>query len=332
MQQGQPKPRTWRELLSNLSAEEKRRIIDELGIQSKTLGRWIRGQTELPRPGRIRQLLNILPPGTRTLFIESIQEDPNFSRYASEISPPSSKVEIPSTFYSRILEANVITPANLRFTTICQLILLQIVRQLDLDHLGLSVIILKCTPPAQATRVRTLYQQASLGTPPWNTVIEQKSFFLGAESLAGQAVMTHRPIFMQDIRGDGDPALLSAHWDEYTVGAGAFPIEKNERVAGCLLIRSTQGDFFTYRRLTLIQQYCHLLVIAIDDGEFYEPQQIELRLVPSIEVQQAYLAQFHKWVSTVIKQAHVSKQPKNWLEAEREVRQHIEAELLEGNA
>ncbi len=53
MQQEQHRPRTWRELLNSLDTQEKRRIITLLGIQEKTLERWISGKTELPRMSKI---------------------------------------------------------------------------------------------------------------------------------------------------------------------------------------------------------------------------------------------------------------------------------------
>ncbi len=322
------RPQTWRELLSSLSMEERKRIVNALGIQNKTMERWIRGQTGHPHPNRMRQLFKVLPARTRALFIEFVQQDPAFS-HAANIPLPGISTEIPSAFYSRVLEANVSTSRSLRFTSICQLVLLQAVRQIDPDRLGLYMVILKCTPPAHGKKVQSLCQYFSLGTLPWSTIVEQKSVFLGAESVVGQAVMTHRPFVFQDIHGDGDLDILSVYQNEHPASVVALPIKKNGRIAGCLLVLSTQPNFFTPNRLKIIQQYCHLVVIAIEDDEWYEQQQIELRLMPPLRVQQEYLAQFQKRVSTAIKQAHRDGHPKNWLEAEREVQQRIEAELLE---
>src|SRR5438477_11338232 len=108
MQQKQLRPWTWRELLNSLDVQEKRRIISLLGIQEKTWERWISGQTELPRMNKIQQLFTILPAKTRRLFIESVQQDPDFSRYAAEIPLLTPRTTIPSTFYSRIIQANVL--------------------------------------------------------------------------------------------------------------------------------------------------------------------------------------------------------------------------------
>jgi hypothetical protein len=330
MQQDEQGSPTWRELLGSLDMKEKRRIINSLGIQGKTLERWIRGQTELPHPGHIRQLLIVLPAQTRTRFIESLQQDPHFSKYAAEIPLPGSKVEIPLAFYSRVIEANVTTPAHLRLATIHQIVLTQIVRQLDFEHRGILAIILKCTPPAHGNKVRTLHHLFSLGASPWDTVIKLQNFFLGAESLAGQSVMKHELLVIQDIRNKDDhPDFQPLHLDKNTVSVAALLLQKDERIAGCLLICSTQPHFFTPDRLAIARQYRNLLVVAISDGEFYEQQQIELSSMPPVTVQREYLIHFHKRVSSAIKQAQLDGYSMQWLEAEQEVRQHIEAELIE---
>jgi hypothetical protein len=325
----QQEPQTWRELLGSLNVEEKRKIIAELGIQSKTLERWIRGYTELPRAHRLRRLLALLSPQKRAHFVALAQQDPHFVKYAEEILLPGVKKGILSPFYAYVLEANVFTPGALRFTTICQLVLIQALRQLDPSRIGLSITILKCTPPSAGEKVRSLSQQFSLGNPPWNSVIEQKSFFLGAESMTGQAVMTCNPFVIQNIRNRDESGMQSIDLDEYIMSAAALPLQRDGRVAGCLLVVSTQPNFFIPSRFTLLEQYAHLLVIAFRDDELYERQQIDLQLVPSLWEQRPYLAHLRDRVSNVIKQAGLAGQSKTWLEADQEVRQQIESELLE---
>jgi hypothetical protein len=325
----QQEPQTWRQLLGSLNGEEKRKIIAELGIQGKTLERWIRGYTELPRPRSLRHLVALLPPQKRARFLVLAQQDPHFGKYAEEILLPGVKKGILSGFYAYVLEANVLTPSALRFSTICQLVLIQAVRQLDPNRIGLSLTILKCTPPSPGGKVRTLSQQFSLGNPPWNHMIEQKSFFLGAESITGQAVMACSPFVIQNIRNRDEPGIQSIHLDEYIMSAAALPLQRDGHVAGCLLVVSTQPNFFIPSRFALIEQYGHLLMVAFHDDEFYERQQIDLQFVPSLGEQRAYLAHLRNRISTLMKQASLAGQSKTWLEADREVRQQLESELLE---
>src|SRR5436305_9448643 len=54
--------RTWRELLANIirDGKEKQRLIEELGINSITLTRWVNGDSD-PRPQNLRRLISVLP-------------------------------------------------------------------------------------------------------------------------------------------------------------------------------------------------------------------------------------------------------------------------------
>jgi GAF domain-containing protein len=325
----QQEPQTWRQLLGSLNGEEKRKIIAELGIQGKTLERWIRGYTEFPRPRHLRRLLALLPPQKRVRFLVLAQQDPHFGKYAEDILLPGVKKGILSGFYAYVLEAKVLTPSALHFPTICQLVLIQAVRQLDPNRVGLSLSILKCTPPSPGGKVRTLSHQFSLGNPPWNHATEQKSFFLGAESIPGQAVMAGSPFVLENIHNRDEPGIQSIHLDEYMMSAAALPLQRDGHVAGCLLVMSTQPNFFVPSRFALIEQYGHLLVLAFQDEEFYEPQHIDLQFVPSLGEQRAYLAHLGERISTLMKQAGLAGQSKTWLQAEQEVRQQLESELLE---
>jgi hypothetical protein len=160
-------------------------------------------------------------------------------------------------------------------------------------------------------------------------VIEQKSFFLGAESIPGQAVMACSPFVLENIRNRGESGIESIHLDEYMMSAAALPLQRDGHVAGCLLAVSTQPNFFIPSRFALIEQYSHLLLVAFHDDELYERQQIDLQFVPTLGEQRAYLAHLGERISTLMKQAGLAGQSKTWLQAEREVRQQLESELLE---
>lgn len=319
----------WRELLGSLNEEERQQIINELGIRDKTLERWIQGHTMLPRSKRVHQLLTVLPPQIRIAFIESIEQDPAFSKYREEFILPSRPLGISSTFYMRVLEANSTASKNFRFTMICQLVLLQMVGQLDPDHRGLSVSILKYTSPSEGKKVRTLHQYFSLGTAPWSNVIEQKGFFMGAESVVGQAAFSQKPSVIQDTHITTSSDIHLLHADASTRSIAGIPLLRGAESAGGLLIVSTQAQFFTRNRVTLLQKYCHLLGVALADNEFYGRQQIDLHAMPSVSEQQHLLDQFRQRISTILRQRNAIRQTTSWQEAEQEVRQALEAEFLE---
>src|SRR5436305_9131928 len=318
---------SWRDLLRDLEVEEKQRIIKALGIQEKTWERWIRGNTTLPHLGRIRQLLAVLPTNTQAQFLACLERDPNFAKYGIEQLLSVKRPDISSTFYSHFIEANVVTPEPLRFMTLCQLIVLGMVGHLDADRQGIYVVILSCTPPIPGQPVRTLSQRLSLGTPPWSNVLQSQHYFLGAESLASQAILTLRPHIIQAHRGSEGFALLSVFQNEHSASGAAVPIQKQGRVAGCFLILSTPPNFFTAHVLTILQRYCELAAIAMRDDEWYMPEQCTLHMMPSASLQQTYLAGFCDRVSMQCKRSS-DESLANWEQAERVVRQQFEAELI----
>ena len=319
---------TWRDLLRNMEGGEKRRIIEALGIQEKTWERWIYGQTVLPHPNRIQQLLAVLPVSTRASFLVSLRQDPNFSKSVAHLQLYEWKKGISSIFYSHVLRANMIIPEPVRFITLCQLILLEIVGHFDPDQQGLSVAILTCTPPGLEKSVRTLNQRFALGTPPWSKVLQQPRFFLGTKSLAGNAVVAQDAKVWQSIHRPQDDVLWSVYQNEHIASSAAVPILKQRRSGGCLFLLSTQPDFFTSTRIATIQRYCELLVIALRDDEWYEAEQFNLQVMPPASIQQTYFVRFDQQVATRCKQQVRDGWPVNWLEAERMVLQQVEAELI----
>jgi GAF domain-containing protein len=151
--------------------------------------------------------------------------------------------------------------------------------------------IFTCTIPFQEGKVRSLLQQCSLGTHPWVTIVNQSSFFVGAESITGRAVMGCKPVVIQQRQAENG---ASPHWDAYTVSAAAHSIRRGERVAGVLFVASAEEHFFTPDRLKVLRDYCHLLVLAFDEEELYPQEQLALGVMPPMLVQQNYLAQVLK--------------------------------------
>src|SRR4030095_13925270 len=114
-----------------------------------------------------------------------------------------------------------------------------------------------------------------MGTPPWAGDLEEKALLLGAESLAGPVTVSCRMEQVGDLHTNR--TFLPAYQAEHEVSAVACPIMRACRVAGCLLISSTQVDYFVPEtRLTLIHDYANLLALAFDHDDFYNPDQLAL--------------------------------------------------------
>jgi hypothetical protein len=178
-----------------------------------------------------------------------------------------------------------------RFWTLSNFILHQALGQLDPNHVGLAVTLIKCMPPKQGI-VRSLREQVGHGTPPWGMNLEQQAVLLGSESMAGFTVMNGRPLIRQNQQEH--EGRFPAHWTEWEVSAAAYPIQRAGAVAGSFVVSSTQPDYFLPFRVKLIEQYSELLALAFEHEEFYPLDVINLYEMPVYTAQREPLASLHK--------------------------------------
>ena len=309
----------WRKLLENITADaqERQRLANELGVNPITLTRWASGETN-PRQENLRRLLKALPAQQEALSQLLAEEFPAFDMPAEE----GRSEHIPGEIYSRILNMYVNTLEAQRSWYISDLIVQLALGQLDPNHLGMAITIAQCMPPSGgAGKVRSLRQNAGRGTPPWNTYLDQAVLFLGIESLAGYAVSVGHLVTLQSRT---EQTQVSVRWEEWEESAVASPILLGGRVAGCLIVSSTQPGYFLEFRQNLIRQYTELLTLVFRSEEFYAFQDIELGLMPSDELQIPRFSQFRQRVSRVLQE----QRPMTMREAELLVWADLEAELL----
>ena len=310
-------PETWKDVLKSLKKGEKQHIIDALGIQERTLTRWIQGETDHPHLSHLEMLIPALPPTKRVHFLEVIEHDPAFAKYRVSLPLLTNPAELSSAFYALMMSAYTHTEDTLLFDTICVPILFHATALLDAMHVGLHISVVLYTPPTEKTgRVRSLTQRIALGTPPWGTIVTHNKVFYGQEFLQKTRMIGER-VSLGDFAGCIQDASIAT-----------FSIGLQGRSGGYLLIRSTQPDFFDARRQKIINHYCDLLVLALKSEDFYDLQQIELAEMPPIDIQRPYLAQVQS------RMAHVNEANQGkgtlscWHEAEKVVLQQLEAELL----
>lgn len=311
----------WRELLSKIikDSHEKQRIANELGVSVITLTRWVSGES-MPRTHNLRLLLKALPDH-RDAFLDVLPDD--FSQSISEqVEDEDAAQEIPSVFYARVLNAHCNLPRILHFSSICDVILQQALKQLDPNREGMEITVVQCMYPASDGKIRSLREGLGRGTPPWNRELEQRTLFLGAESLSGYVVSSGRPLAIPS-RQQG-LNLFPVQWVEWEESAMAYPIMMADQIAGCLLVSSTQPDYFlSLARQKLVQQYAELLLVAFEPDNFYNLRSIDLGRMPPYEVQRSYLGNFRQRVAETMIRHHLDV-----VQAERAVWQQIEEELL----
>lgn len=319
---------TWRELLGHVieRSQERQRIAHALGINPLSLGRWVNG-TSNPRLPKLQMLLDALPQYRSAMLASMIEEFPHFAALLEGNTANEAVQEIPSAFYTRAISAFVQAPRMQRFWTTSNNILQQALGQLAPRGYGVAITLVQCMPPSQGQKVRSLRERIGRATPPWQTNLEQSAIFLGAESLAGSAVMNRRPLVIENREERGN--LYPAHWVEWEESAAAYPITLAGAVAGCLLVSCTYPNFFLPARRTLLQNYAELMTVAFEPGDFYAPEIIDLRLMPYYRLQEQHLVQFRQRVSDVMLQSARSGQPLDILQAQAVVWKQLEEEFLE---
>jgi hypothetical protein len=318
--------KTWRELLGKIisNTQEKQRIAQSLKINPVTLSRWSSGHTK-PRYDNVRQLLEALPQQHRKQFVELLAYDfPQIFNIQTKQDMPAQ--EIPATFYGHILGAYTSSPTILRSSTISILILQQMLSHIDPGQQGMAAIILQCVPPGEKKKIRSLRKTYGRGTLPWVSH-DYQTQFCGLESMIGQALTSGHPITVQCSHEKAH--IFAERYLAQEESSVAFPIMQADRGAGCLLMISSQTQYFSQIRLDLIKCYVDLLTLAFEPEEFYDLSQIELGIMPDGETQQSYLASFQKRVMQKMLQAMQEKQSFTRLQAELLVWQELEQELLD---
>lgn len=312
---------SWRELLEIIigNTVERSRIAAEIGVRPLTLTRWINGES-LPRTENLRHLINALPDQYRDQFQELLEQD--YPQLFQSGADSSSSDELPYTFISEVLETRSNSPDILRFWAISRQILQHALKKLDPLSLGLAITVAQCMPP-QSGKIRSLRERTGMGTHPWPLNLDEQGMFLGAESLAGYVATSGHYAKIDDLRVG--QSLLPAYQAEYEVSAVAYPLMYAQRIAGCLLISSTQPNYFNSpARLGLVQGYTHLMSLAFEPEEFYPQSLFELSIMPSFAVQRSHFAGFRQRIVEVMKASSTAPRPLTSLQAEQIVWQQIE--------
>ncbi len=181
-------------------------------------------------------------------LLARIINNPQEKQNIADASPES----IPVTLYNRVLHLLCTTSHERRFWTICTAVLHDALKRLDPDRLGLQLSIEQCLAPAYGNTVRCLRERLALGTPPWNELVEPRGRFFGVESLVGFVTSIGRQHTILNIN---EKYRLPDHLPEHAMSAVASPIMYVGRVAGCLLVVSTQPDYFCQPALLDLRAY-----------------------------------------------------------------------------
>lgn len=281
----------------------------------------------LPRPQHLRQLLTILPEQREEFIALLGQEVPDFRAELTDKEDASIPAIIPGEFYKRVLQTRGTMPKDLRYASLSHLILQQAIKHFDPQRAGIGISIARCLPPAPGGPIRSLVTDMGRGMPPWKPNMEQETQLLGAESLAGYAVHACHLVAIDDLLAPGNrvPASLGT-WEK---SAAAAPIIFEERIAGSLVVSSTQVGYFSPLLQQLVESYAELIALALDQEQFYDVTRIRLGLFPPQPEQQTHIAHFRHRLLELVKTAAEHHQYISASQAEQLVWQQIEEELLQ---
>ncbi len=316
-------PPAWSIVLQGIikSSAERQRLSSALGVTTMTLSRWASGESRPQRPHLIH-LIQVVQSQQRQELIEALEKvHPDVQTWLTE----DTSEEIPATFFAHVLNLRTTTTESLRFWRISEVVLKQALTQLDPNNLGMAIKLIQCMPPSLDGKIRSLRERAGKGTPPWTADLEHDVLFLGLESMSGYATEVRHIVSDGDLRKS---KTFPAYQDEYELSAAAHPIRFEGRIAGCLLASSTQLDYFTPQRLSLLATFSDLISLAFDKNDFYLPQKVELRVMPRPAIQRPILATFRQRVTEKFQEAMFQRQQLSNAEIELQAWQELESELL----
>lgn len=317
------KKQTWRDLLGQIisDAREKQRLANALRVNPITLNRWATNKSS-PREESLRRLVNTLSHYQQEMIELIANEYPHlFSQWSATTVAIA---EIPSAFYTRILNAYTSSPPIIRSSSVSTLILQQMLAHLDPRQVGMNIEVTQCTPPSPGQKIRSLRKIIERGTYPWDN--PQDTEFMGAESQTGQAVISGHLVVLQNQQ---EKKLYYPGQDVVDgESIAAYPILFSASVAGCLTISSTQKNYFSQKLLDLIQNYADLMTLAFETHQFYPLHQIALQVMPDRQKQRPHIANFQSCVTSKLLQAAQEGRNITRPQAELQVWQEIEEKLL----
>ncbi len=292
------------------------RIASELDVAENTIYRWLNGISE-PRPQHLKDLIEALPDQRRNLTYVIEQAFPGVLETLY-----TGVREVQKDIYRRVLELVATTvEADGRYWQITQTIFEYILLHLDSERRGISVTYAK-PMPAREDGIHSLYEAEMRGNFPWPFTLESKAY-LGSTTLAGTAAQLQQLLTLDDL---DSAQRLQFQLDEFEESACAYPVMRFGRLAGTLVISSTQPDFFADpipRRAVV--EYARLLALGLADEDFHSFSELHLSPMPDLKWQRAELN--HSYANRVVACARKLGLSRN--EAELYVRREMEVEFEE---
>lgn len=292
------------------------RVAKEMDIAEITLSRWMSGSS-MPRQMHLRRLVEVLPE-YRGDLVYAIQQTFPDALYGYEQTPGKHEVS-KETYHYVLTLARDIEADDERHWQVMHHIFETAMQQLDAERHGLAITYAKLMS-AHEDGVHSLREVVIRGQAPWPYDIENR-VFLGSTTLAGTAAMTQR---LQTWDNLSDEERLMVDIDEFERSAAACPVMHAGRIAGVLIVSSAQAGFFMDRiACQSVEEYALLMATGLSESDFYAPDILKLRPMPSLRWQRAEIGR--SYTSRILAYAHKNRLSRQ--EAEQKVILEIEHEF-----
>ncbi len=292
------------------------RIASELNVAENTIYRWMNGRSE-PRPANLKKLLEVLPEQVINLTYVINHTFPGVLESLS-----TGLREVQKDIYRRVMELVTTTvDDDARQWQITQAIFEFALQHFDSERRGLAITYAKLMP-AREDGIHSLVETTMRGNDPWPYALENHTY-LGSTTLAGTAAILDR---FQTWDNFSESERFQVEIDEFERSACAFPVTRGGRIAGVLIISSTEPGFFNNPIASqAVIEFAKLLSLAFPEKDFYPFSLLKLRPMPGLKWQRAEISQSYvKRIMTYARKMGISRQ-----EAEAYVRRDMEAEFEE---
>lgn len=272
----------WRRCLADFLRKDHELVqllAERLMVKEVTIWRWANAENSPHQLFRTLDVLahTLLEPD-RELFVRAIwQQYPEWQ--ISAVVDDSPIKPLPSIYYSKLIQAARETNDALAFWSIVSLLSQQLSSHLDPDFsAGLALSICLCTPPKASEHIASLYIPEQPNDHPL-FLLRPFPLLLGLETSVSWALTSREAV----VFSSDEIAYLR---EAQVRSAAAQAIQRRGKVSGCLVVTSHKPDYFTKPRLGIFAEFATLAMLALDEAQFYAPDQIALSLFPSIERQQ----------------------------------------------
>ncbi len=292
------------------------RVAREIDVAENTIYRWMNGSSE-PRAMHLKRLPDVLPEYRSNLSLVINQTFPGVLDMQT-----AGVRELRKDVYRRVLDLVALTSEeDTRFWQAAQVIFESALQHLDAEHQGMAITFARLMPE-QDDGIHALRESAMRGNAPWPFDIESK-VYLGSTTLAGSAVTMQRMLIWNST-GGGD--RLQVEVDDFEVSACAAPVMRGGRIAGALIVSSTQPMFFNDpMACQAVVEYAQLLATALAERDFQLHTRLNLRPMPELRLQRNLIT--HSYVNRIL--TYARKYDISRLEAERRVGREMELEFEE---